>query len=338
MAAAVASQVRKPAWLLTYQGVPITARIDPMALSIAYTSHETGLAPDMELELEDRGRRWQKAWLPTRGDLVSLSIGYFGETLVPCPDFQVDEVEFKGPPDKVYMRCMAAFVTPGMRTQRTIGYENQTLIQIASTIAAKYGLTVKGIPDAINVPFARITQRQETDLSFLHRIAQAHNYDFNVRGTTLVFYARPQLEQAAPVINISRGEVTTWKFKTKTNEVYKAATVAWQDPASKQLITATAVASPSVPTGDTRSLSVRCENGQQAALKAQAALHDANSNMITGSLSMPGNVILAGGSTVMVSNFGWFDGKYLITTARHKVNRASGYTSEIELRNVVVAT
>jgi uncharacterized protein len=144
---------------------------------------------------------------PTEGDLANLMIGYAGEDLLPCGDFQVDDISLSGPPDVFHLRCLAAYITPAMRTRRSIGYENQTLTQIASTIAAKYGLTMitaSGPPDLI---FARVTQRQETDLAFLRRLARAHNYDFTIRGKQLVFYSQPSLETDEPVATIARTDL-----------------------------------------------------------------------------------------------------------------------------------
>jgi len=323
--------VRTPAWTLSYKGVAIAAAIEKMVLSMTYTSHAGSAAPELEFELEDRDKRWQGPWFPTRGDIVTGSIGYAGEQLISCGSFQVDEVELRGAPDRVHMRCLAAFLTDAMRTPNQISYESTTLLGIAGQIAKKHGLTLVGAAVSPDVSFDHKTQRMETDLEFLHRIAEEHNYEFNVRGTKLVFYSRPALEQMPSIALIQRADVISFEFKAKTRRIYKAAQVSYQDPATKSLITQTATGSS--PTGDTLKLVRRCENGQQAALKASAALHRHNMLQVTGRLKGPGTTAIAAGRIVTCSGFGKFDGDFYVETARHQLETSSGYTSEFELRS-----
>ena len=336
IAGPVTAAVRSPRWVLFYQGVNITARIERMIRRITYQDHGSNASDEVEVELEDRDKRWQGPWFPAEGDRLNLQIGYDGEALLNCGDFQVDEVELNGPPDVVTMRCLAASIKPAMRTPNTNGYENQTLIQIATQIASKYGLNVVASPDAINVSFDRVTQLQETDLAFLRRLANDHNYDFTVRGNNLVFYSRTALEQTAPVLAIVRGQtpVKQYEFKSRTQQIYKAAEVSYFNPDTKALVTGTATASPAPPTGDTLKLQKRCANGQVATLKAQASLHDHNMLQVTGKLTLSGTIVLRAMKNVTVQGWGDFDGTYHMDSARHTLERPGGYTTEIEIRSV----
>jgi uncharacterized protein len=277
MSRAISSPVRSPDWMLTYLGVNITGNISSTVLSISCTDTLQGASGQLDIMVEDHEKRWQGPWYPTEGDTVTLLIGYSGESLLPCGEFEIDELELggspAGPPDVFHLRCLAAFITPAMRTPNSAGYENQTLIQIANTIAGKYGYSVVGAPAALNLSFARVTQRQEADVAFLDRLARSHNYNFTIRGRQVVFYSRSALENAAPVSKIRRNDILHFSFKSKTHRVYKAAQVSYQDLATKHLIAQSTMAAPAPPTGDTLKLIRRCENGQQALLKAQSALH-----------------------------------------------------------------
>src|SRR5579863_5938097 len=190
MASAAAFPVRAPRWVLTYQGVNITADISQMVTAITYEDCLDGASGALEFELEDHDKLWQGNWAPTEGDLANLAIGYAGEPLLPCGDFQVDDLSLSGPPDVFHLRCLAAYITPAMRTCNSVGYEAQTLTQIASTIAAKYGLTMITASGTEGPIFARVTQRHETDLGFLRRLARAQNCEFTIRGKQIVFYPR----------------------------------------------------------------------------------------------------------------------------------------------------
>lgn len=343
MASLIGYPVKCAQWVLTYASINITADISSMVLSVTYTDYLEGAAGEVEIILEDSQRRWQGPWYPAQGDQINLSLGYEGEQLLPCGDFQVDQLELSGPPDVLHLRCLTAYITPAMRTAYSAAYENQTLPQIAATLARKYGLNVTGATDTLNVTFARLTQRNETDLGFLHRIAREHGYDFTVRGSTLVFYARAALESRAPVLTIGRSDVIRFSFTDKTHRIYKAAQVCYQEPAAKQLISQTLTASPPPATGDTLKLIRRCENGQQAMLKTQAALHGANMLKTTAEIVLPGTTTIAAGNSLSLNGFGVNDGIYLIETARHRLSQTAGaspagFSTELEARRVTART
>src|ERR1700757_4196879 len=139
---AIAYPVRHPRCVATYARRNITADVSAMVTEITYCDRVAGTSDDVEVTLEDRDRRWQGPWLPARGDIVSLLLGYEGEELLNCGDFQVDELELHGPPDTFHLKCIAAGITPALRTPRSAAYEGQTLLQVAQTIARRHGMRV----------------------------------------------------------------------------------------------------------------------------------------------------------------------------------------------------
>lgn len=338
--------VRHPVWNVIYQGQNITARITKMVVRIEYKdtkgahkkhkgrSKESGAETDeLIIELEDRDRRWQGPWFPTRGDLVTASMGYEFEQQMNCGNFQVDELELKGPPDVMHLKCIATGITPSLRSPRSARYENQKLSDVAKTVAARNGLTVVDAPQDTNISWNRISQRHETDLNFLRRLALDHGYDFTVRGSQLVFYPRVAVEQRDSVLVVDRTQTTAFSFKTKTQALYKSASVAYQDPTTKALIAATAQDSDN-PTGDDLHIVTRSENPQQAQLKADSALHDANMLETTGELTTEGQIYLRAGLNITITGFKSFDGKYHIESSHHKMDFDTGYKTEIEVRKL----
>lgn len=336
MAAVVSHSVRMPQWVLTYDGVNITADLSHMVLAISYVDRLGEASGEVEVELEDHAKRWQGPWYPGLGNILSLQIGYRGEALLDCGSFQVDELEFDGPPDVMRLRCLAAYVTPAMRTPNTVAYENQSIVDIADQIASKYGLILVTAPAAIesDVVFARVTQRRETDLGFLKRLAIEHNFDFTVRGAQMVFYARAALEAVIPLIAIARPDTTAFSFRNRTRRIYNGAEVSYFDPDTKQLITQLVTAEPPAPTTDTLKIVARSENAQQALVKAQAALHLHNMVFVDAAIEGPGNAMLVAGNQVEIAGWGALDGAYLIEAARHRLSRASGYSTSIAARRV----
>ncbi len=68
----------------------------------------------------------------------------------------------------------------------------------------------------------------------------------------------------------------------------------------------------------------RCENAQQAQVKAEAALHLHNMVLVDASIEGPGNAVLVAGNNVQLSGWGALDGKYLIETAKHQSGASDG--------------
>ena len=250
-----------PTFVLTYKGVNITADVSPMTLSVSYIDRLSEAAGEIEVELEDSQKIWQGPWYPQQGDVLNLLMGYEGNSLLPCGDFQVDELELGGPPDVFRIRCLAAWITPAMRTLKSVAYENQSLIAIATAIAQIYSFRFLGTPSTPDVVFSRVTQREETDLGFLKRLAVMHGYDFTIRGDQLVFYFVADLEASSSVATLKRSDIVTFNFIDKSHETYKAAAVSYQQLSTKQLVTQTSTATPAPASGDALKRRIRCENG-----------------------------------------------------------------------------
>lgn len=334
MASALPVSVRSPEWLLSYQGVDITAEIASMVERITYTDCLSEFSGEVEVVVADPQRKWQGVWYPALGERVNLAIGYRNEGVQPCGDFQIDQLELSGPPDTFTIRCLAAFITPPMRTRNSLGYENQTLLGIVRTVAGKYGLAVMTAPDDIDLVFQRVTQKYESDLAFLKRLANEHGFDFTVRGSRLVFYSRTTLEAASSVWTLTRQEVESYHFGIRTHSTYTASQVTHHDLNTKSLITQSTDSVGPIATDDILKLVTRCENGQQAFFKASAALQRSNVTLVQASVTMPGSVAMAAGNAIELSGFGQFDGKYLITVAQHRIQRSRGYTTRLEVSRV----
>jgi phage protein D len=92
MAGITTFPVRAPQWVLTYRGVNITNDISQMVTSITYLDRLDGASGVLEVTLEDHEKRWQGPWQPVEGDQVNLMIGYSDGPLLPCGDFQIDDL------------------------------------------------------------------------------------------------------------------------------------------------------------------------------------------------------------------------------------------------------
>lgn len=333
--AAESMNVPVPKVVVKYENKDITANIAPSLIEVSYTDFMEGESDSVELVLEDVERRWQNAWYPQHGDQVNVQIGYEDGPLLPCGEFEIDEVELDGPPDVVRIKALAAGVKRSVRTRNGRAYEGTTLADIAATIARRNKMQLTGKIEQIKI--SRVTQVYETDLTFLKRVSEEFGYSFSVRGSKLCFFKRSELKEAKPTLVISRTDVSSYRFRDKVHGVVASATVSYHDPHSKRTRRRKVndvKAKTNQHSADELKINVRAENDQHARLKADAALDRANEDQTGASLTMFGNVMLMAGVNVQLSGFGRMDGKYTITQSRHRFSRSSGYSTEVELKRV----
>lgn len=321
-------QVKTPEWNLIYEGKNISERISPYTLSIRYTDNLEGEADDIEIVIEDKDHRWKNSWLPQKGDKLTLSLGYKGETLLNAGSFQVDEIEFNGPPDTVAIRALAAGVKPELRTSRSAAYESMTLRNIAEKVAAWHGLTITGSVPEINV--GRATQNHETDLGFLRRVALRWGYIFSVRGTQLVWHDQDALDTADIITTVTRkGLAGRYTLRSKTDRVYRACKVTYWNAKLKKDVSHT-FNGEGLSSGDVLHLVQRAESKSQAERMARAALRRANGRQTEGSLTLFGNTRLVAGANITLAGWGQLDGDYQAVKSCHSIERGSGYTTTVD--------
>lgn len=330
-----AMTVPTPKVVVVYAGRDITKDITNALIEVSYTDFMEGESDTLELVLEDVDRRWQNAWYPQHGDVVNLQMGYADGPLLPCGDFEVDEVELDGPPDVVRIKALSAGVKRSVRTYNGRSYENTTLLQIAKDVAQRNKLTQKLKIEHVAIRY--VAQAFEDDLGFLARLFAQYGYASTVRGSVLTVVKRTDLKAGKPVMVIARTDVSSYRFRDKVHGIFKDSQANYHDPRTKTLMKGKRVdpaAKRNRSSADTLKINVRAENDQQASLKADAALDRANEDQTGASLSMPGNVRLMAGVNVQLTDFGHMDGKYTITKGGHRFSRSAGYASEIDLKRV----
>ena len=339
----MSASVQIPAWQIKIGGTQVAGNLTTHSQHVHYDEAVGGKANVLEIQVEDSAHAWANN-PPKIGTALSLSIGYQGQSLVSCGNFEVDEWEAEGPPDTFLIRAIQAGVTHAIRTPKSVAYEGQPLVSIANTIAKQYGMSVDSTEVSPDVPYQRLTQRLETDLGFLHRIANAHNYEFTIRGNQLVFYSRPQLDAQTGALMIYKTDSTRFRIHQQHHgdKTYKKAVVMYFDPHSKKLLQATANAAATATQGvdlglqDTLLVRERVENAQQATLRAQAHLHAANMHVLKGEVIIPGSMVYRAGNPVMLSGFGTvLDSiKWIINEGKHRLDR-NGYKTSLELRTTI---
>lgn len=318
-----------PIFELFYDKKNITKDVSPYVTSIEYTDVEHGESDELLISFEDSEKLWQGAWIPSKGDCLRAYIGYEAEKLLNCGTFEIDELEYDTPPDVITVKGLATGIKKPLRQKNSQGYENKTLKQIAKEIAEKHGYTLVGEISGIRVD--RITQNKERDLSFLTKLAEQYGYIFKIAENNLVFYDVSKLKGAKSTQIFYKSDLTHINLREKTSQKYKAVQVSYFDPKKKKTVKATA-RNESVVKGDTLKINARCTDRKQAIVKANAALGTADTK-IEGTLDFVGNPYLIAGLNIELKGVGHFSGKYHIKQARHRLDRASGYTTSCEVES-----
>ena len=350
LADALSRPVDAPTAVIQYANKDITADISPYMLEMVYTDALEGESDTVELQLEDVDGRWINAWYPEHGDTVELQLGYVGRPLLQCGEFEIDEIELHGPPDVATIKALSAGVKKSVRTRNGRAYENTTLAAIAQRIAKRNKLTLTGKIRDIRID--RVTQYQERDVEFLTRPAREYGYAFKIVGNKLVFTELADLRDGGTVATFKATDLIAIRLRDKIKDIYQEAKVKYHDPKTKKLVVygvkgdqVTEVGQTTVSTkkqsgqstsGDTLKLSTRSGSKAAAQAKAQAALDDANLQQTAGSLTVPGNPKLVAGTTFELADCGKLSGKYLVESARHRLDRGGGYVTELEVKRVAL--
>ena len=323
--------VRRPEFLIEYDTRDITAAVTPYVTSITYTDKLEGESDELEIELEDAQGRWRGPWFPDLGASLSVEIGWAGEAPLPCGAFTLDEPEFKGPPDMVTLKGLAAGVGTDSRTKRSVGYDDQSLRDVAEQVAKRHGYTVVGDIGALK--HKRLSQSGETDLAFLARVARAWGYVFSVKGKQLVFHELAALDRRPASLVIPRSLMKDYSLRPKSVAVYSGVTVSYLEPGSDKPIEHT-VTAPGGKKGDTLKLNTRAESPAHAEALGQAALRRSQGGAVEGTIKLEGDRRLVSGNNLELTDMHALNGLYQITQARHVLVRAGGWDVECEVSRV----
>jgi phage protein D len=331
--------IRKPIFRVEYNGKNITADITRYLISVTYSDKVEGESDEIEIRLEDTDALWRGAWYPTKGDKMSLWIGYV-EAQVFCGVFEIDEIELSGPPDTVSIRALATSIKSPLRTKNSTAFENLSLRQVAERVASKHGYSILGTIAPVRL--LRVTQNRETDLGFLKRVAQEYGHVFSVRDKSLIFSSIFDLEKSNAVLEIDRTDLTRYRLLDKTSQTFDSAKVEYHNPANKQVtnytttdkVNADGVHYTEVTKGDMLNIKTKTETTQQAEVKAKSALWSANSKQQSVSLSLPGTAYLVSGNNFNLTGIGVVSGKYHITESSKRIDRGGGYVTELEAKRV----
>lgn len=337
-----------------FNGVNITKSIIPYLKDITYTDSEEDNADDLQITLQDREEVWANQWI---SDMINSSVnntfslkavilrknwnGDGKDDLLDCGTFELDDVDYSGPPDEMRIKATSLpYSKPIRDTKRSRAWEAYNLSGIAREIADSAGMSLL-YSSAKNPLYDRREQYRESDFAFLSRLCHDAGISLKVTNKIVVLFDQAEFEKRDTITKIKKGDGSYTDFSAnlgKAKKEYTSCRISCVN-ADGQLIEGIAY---NTETEETESnmqrldIKANVKSIGEAQNLAQKMLRLNNKYGCTISFLMPGNTALLAGETVEVEKFGYWDGKYIISEAVHSVNES--YTTRLNLRKVVQNT
>lgn len=346
-------RVRTAELMLSYK----SANIGEHVKSFKYIDHAHGKADEIEVTLEDREHLWQGPWYPGQGEQVKAELvakDWFdqGKNLrLSCGTFTLDEPELSGPPDVVTFKAISTFVATSLRGEpQTREWRNTSLKGIAKKLAKKNKLELfwglddpseagrLGFHPPKNVKYKLCLQRQEADSRFLRRLCEAAGLNFKVSHKQLIVFE----DHAKTYLTIARdpalsaGWLSNYKFRQKTDNVYRKCEVRHHNPINDQRYYGAYKPEKPPKVGSVLRIRERVESNSAAKRLAKAEYYKANKVETTVILNLAGHPGLVAGVGVNLTGFGRFDGTFIIDEATHNSARSGGYKTDVTARKLIL--
>ncbi|WP_058973933.1 phage late control D family protein [Type-D symbiont of Plautia stali] len=230
-------QSSSPAFRLTLEGADITQKLEKRLLSLTLTDNRGFEADQLDIELDDADGQLS---LPRRGVSLSLALGWQGEALFPKGTYTVDEIEHTGTPDRLVLRARSADFRQTLNTKREKSWHKTTVGEMVKDIAGRHKLTVALGEDMAKMDIDHLDQTNESDASFLMRLAKQCGAIACVKNGSLLFIRQGQGKTASgkalPVITLQRKDGDGHRFTLADRDAYTGVIASWlhtREPAKK---------------------------------------------------------------------------------------------------------
>ncbi|EBI9417660.1 phage late control D family protein [Salmonella enterica] len=229
---------KSPAFSITIEGKDVTTVMDARLMSLTLTDNRGFEADQLDLELDDADGLIA---LPRRGAVIQLALGWKGQPLFPKGAFTVDEIEHSGAPDRLTIRARSADFRETLNTRREKSWHQTTVGEVVKEIAARHNLKVALGQDLTNKALDHMDQTNESDASFLMKLARQYGAIASVKDGNLLFIRQGQGRAASgkplPVITITRKAGDGHRFTLADRGAYTGVIASWlhtREPRKKE--------------------------------------------------------------------------------------------------------
>jgi phage protein D len=202
----------------------ITADIIPAATSIA-DDPVNNAVPGTILCVKIRVENWNG-----EGDSGELD----------CGAFEIDLVDFSGPPDKVTIKAVSTPISSGMRREeKTRAWEDTTLQKIAQDMADSAELELMYEVES-DIQFDRVDQLQKSDMGFLMELCNQYGISLKVTSGKVVLFEESVYEAKDIIDTFDKNEIggrlLSYSFSQNTGNTVSKVVSSYKDPKSGRLV------------------------------------------------------------------------------------------------------
>ena len=220
---------------LTIDGRRFGTQAMSRIISISLTDKRGFEADELTIELDDHDGTIA---IPKTGSKITLKLGYQETGLVEKGEYLVSEFTASGSPDILSITARAADLAEAIAEQVEKSWHKQTLYQIIETIAKKHKYEYIISKDYQNAKIEHIDQTNESDASFMSRLAEQYDAIATVKNGKLLFIPAGESQTASgqPILptTITRASGDSHSFTYSSSNSYQAVRAYYTDKKTGQ--------------------------------------------------------------------------------------------------------
>lgn len=224
-----------PNYRLVVAGREITPAIERRLIDLVLTDNRGGEADQLELVLDDSDGALE---IPPKGAEIHLALGWAGEQLIDKGRFVVAEARHSGAPDQLSIRANSADLRSTLTHKREQSWHDTTIGAIVRSIASRNALTAVIAQELDARYITHVDQTDESDISFLTRLARDFDGFAAVKAARLLFMAAGQGTTASgtplKAVTITRQDGDRHDFSVADRDAYTGVRAYWHDTRTGQ--------------------------------------------------------------------------------------------------------
>jgi len=224
-----------PAAELTIDGRRFGTQAMSRIISISLTDKRGFEADELTIELDDHDGTIA---IPKTGSKITLKLGYQETGLVEKGEYLVSEFTASGSPDRLSITARAADLAEALAEQVEKSWHKQTLYQIIEAIAKKHKYEYIISKDYQNTKIDHIDQTNESDASFMSRLAEQYDAIATIKNGKLLFIPAGESQTASgqPILptTITRASGDSHSFTYSSSNSYQAVKAYYTDKKTGQ--------------------------------------------------------------------------------------------------------
>lgn len=322
--------MREPFISLNHGSTDLIAVWGPLLLSLVITD-EKGIESDkMVVELNDADGQCS---YPGEGQTVTVSGGYVGESGRVTGQYEIDQVDFEGWPQKIILHGTTVTAKKDTKERKTEAHKKEdtkTLGDLVKKIAKRNGWTPKIAADIGKIELEYEGQAGEFDAQFLTRVAARFGAVVSVKQGNLVLNKAASGKSASgqamtPILVTCPGNLLSYRCSVKKRPDHGKAEAHTYDRKKNERV--------NVEKGkgeSTIKLRQPFKNKKEAEAAAEAAVEEMARQTGSGTFEIEGDPSAKAEAPVIASGVrSKVDGKWNATRVEHRWDE-DGYTTTIE--------